>query len=262
MKQKDWAMQLGRAGYSIYPILPGTKRYTLHHWSVESSSNLKEIEDWWEDFPDDNIGINCGESGLLVVDLDSQAAYEHYRNLEWHHAGTEFMLKYHPGPVIKTRRGWHLYFNQPGDLGNTASKLGTGIDTRGIGGMVVGPGSVIDGYTYKLLHGNLSDIPNLPAWLEYLLVPRQPKRPQYRRQVPEWYASLSLIQWEKRIEDAPDGMQNNTINNAAYCLAMDGVDPEEIEEHLMNAAERGNHPLSRALATIRSGIKAALEAEE
>ena len=39
--------------------------------------------------------------------------------------------------------GLHLYFTAPDkSLGNTVGKLGRQIDTRGVGGYVVGPGSV------------------------------------------------------------------------------------------------------------------------
>ena len=32
----------------------------------------KQIRDWWEKIPTANIGISCGHSGLVVVDIDTK----------------------------------------------------------------------------------------------------------------------------------------------------------------------------------------------
>ena len=69
--------------------------------------------------------------------------------------------------------GLHLYFTAPKNapLGNTAGKLGKHVDTRGIGGYVVGPGSVCSGRFYVVV--DHAPIAPLPTWITELLVPRQ-----------------------------------------------------------------------------------------
>ena len=71
-----------------------------------------------------------------------------------------------------------------------------------------------------------------------------PSEPKARRE---------LRRWADRIEDAPDGKQNIAINLSAFILAKDfcpPLDPEEIRQELLDAAERGNHPHHRAQSTI------------
>ena len=61
---------------------------------------------------------------------------------------------------------------------------------------------------------------------------------------------------------APDGSQNNTLNQAAFAAGqlVAGGELEEAEARaaLLQAAADGNHPLSRAEATIQSGFASGL----
>jgi Bifunctional DNA primase/polymerase, N-terminal len=82
-----------------------------------------------------NLGIDCGKSGLLVV--DRPGAFASYAASTGHVLPVTF--------TITTGKGRHVYFRQlPGlPLGNSIGALaGRGIDVRGNGGFVVGPGSV------------------------------------------------------------------------------------------------------------------------
>jgi hypothetical protein len=249
---------LAKLGYAIFPILPGTKLPAIP-WKDNSTCNEEIIASWWREYPDDNAGINCGESSLLVVDVDSEDAMRALKRL-WKSESTG--LPWDDAPTVATRRGWHLYFSQPRQpLGNSVSKLALGVDTRGAGGMVVAPGSVVKGVTYQLVSGDLSAVPLLPAWLEVKLRPKLRPRREHRY-VPGWYAELELGLWEGKIISAPDGEQNNTINRAAYSLAMDRLPDDVIETRLGAAAEQGHHPRYRAAETIRSGIRAAEREED
>jgi hypothetical protein len=79
--------------------------------------------------------------------------------------------------------GFHYYFRWQHPLGNSAGKLGPGLDTRGEGGYVVVPPSIIDGSYYEWM--NEGDPAELPAWLlERLLPPpSNPPNPVERRLV-------------------------------------------------------------------------------
>lgn len=255
------AVQLANDGFVIFPIEPGTK-IAVVKWGTESTCNVECIESWWRTFPNDNIGINCGESGLMVVDLDSTEALGEFAILWLENEGLP--LDSFTGAVVKTRRGYHLYFEQFGKdmLGNTSQKLGPGIDTRGAGGMVLAPGSVVKGVTYRLVSGDLNKLPSVPQWLDDLL------RPRLRKITYEDKRRLAQMRWPKvaeaelrrhcrRIAGSPDGEQNSRINLAAYMMAryaMPPLDPEHVRAELLAAADRGNHPMSRAAATIESGL--------
>ncbi|SFQ29253.1 bifunctional DNA primase/polymerase [Actinomadura madurae] len=139
-----------------------------------------------------NVGIACGPSGLVVIDLDVPKPGEHPPP-EWDMAGVNngadafAVLCGRQGEAfpfetftVRTRRGgWQLYFQAPTEvrLTNTAGKspraLGWKIDTRAHGGYVVGPGSYVDlpdgAGSYEVVH-SVAPIP-LPEWLTGLLKP-------------------------------------------------------------------------------------------
>jgi hypothetical protein len=105
-------------------------------------------------------------SDVFVVDLDSDSACD-----AWEALGGEWDTY-----TVSTPRGWHLYFKHPGNgfhVKNSAGDLGKGIDIRGDGGFVVGPGSP---HKSGKAYGVEYDLPvtDAPAWLlEWLR--RQPK---------------------------------------------------------------------------------------
>ncbi len=117
------------------------------------------------------IGIKTGAepkgSGCIVVDLDSEAACD-----AWEAMGGDWETY-----TVETPRGWHLYFEHPGlKVGNSAGALGKGIDIRGDGGFVVGPGSPhASGKTYTVANDTaLAAVPGfLLSWLASRPVPAE-----------------------------------------------------------------------------------------
>src|SRR5262249_16232765 len=155
----------------------------LHQgWEARATTDADRIRKAWSTAPY-NVGIACRPSGLLVVDLDVPKP-ETVRPPEWdlegvvtgedvlavlaHPAGQP--LPYATYPVLTPSGGRHLYFRQPEEpLGNTAGTLGWLVDTRGVGGYVVGAGSSVDGREYL---EDLDQTPaDLPDWLFQQLVP-------------------------------------------------------------------------------------------
>jgi hypothetical protein len=76
------------------------------------------------------------------------------------------------------------------------------------------------------------------------------------------YTSKALQDECDAITGAPDGTQNDTINAAAFnvgtLVGAGAVDEKEAREVLLSAARAGNHPESRALPTIESGLRAGM----
>jgi hypothetical protein len=84
-----------------------------------------------------NLGIDCGASGLLVIDEDTPGALGQYARA----IGEKLPVTF----TVATGKGKHIYFRQPPGppLGNRTGALsGHGIDVRGDGGYVVAPASV------------------------------------------------------------------------------------------------------------------------
>ena len=60
-----------RFGWHIFPLRPGTKQPFKDLGVYQATNDLDQIRAWWKKWTAATIGINCGLSGLLVVDLDS-----------------------------------------------------------------------------------------------------------------------------------------------------------------------------------------------
>ena len=183
-------------GWAVFPCRPGDKRPAVDKWEQRACADLERVS---RHFPQgDNIGIACGPSRLVVIDLDTHGQLPDDWRLpgitdgrdvfaqlaEW--AGqTNWPVTY---SVATPTGGWHLYFAAPdgSKIRNSASFLGPLVDVRGQGGYVVGAGSVLDERAYPdnpamaaLVKGGkayeiIDDTPPapLPAWLHRLLMPR------------------------------------------------------------------------------------------
>lgn len=143
------ALQHARAsakrGWFVFPVVPDGKRPLVKKWEKEATTDTAKIEAWWEAWPDANYGIACGPSGLFVVDVDVKKGKRGTDTL----ADLELEGLCPPTFEVETPSGgWHLYYRGVGP--NSSEKLGPGIDTRGQGGYVVGPGARINGKSYTI----------------------------------------------------------------------------------------------------------------
>ena len=263
--QKDSALTLFDAGFAPFPIAENSK-IPLVRWTLDYATEREQVEDWWSNWPNDNIGINCKESALFVGDLDSADAARRYARL-WTAMEGEHPNHYGT-PIIKTPRGWHYWYDMPDPpLHNTVSLLGEGIDTRGAGGMVLGPGSVIDGVQYRMVSGDLPTTrPRpLPGWLEQRL--REFERPAASapaEPVTPWteaFARVMLAEVPKRIAVALPGRRNKVLYKASFRLrpALDALGYDRVEDELLAAAGQNGLPEYEARKTIRSALTASAE---
>jgi replicative DNA helicase len=99
-----------------------------------ASVDADQIKSWWRTYPNAMIGINCGKSGLFVVDLDMKTVdgKTNFYNLGIETGGALFSNT--------PSGGIHLVFS--GD-GKSSNKGKLGIDTRGEGGYFIAPPSEI-----------------------------------------------------------------------------------------------------------------------
>jgi Bifunctional DNA primase/polymerase, N-terminal len=248
------ALACARRGWHVFPLRPGGKRPALHGegrcprtgpchdghqgWEQRATTDPARIHASWTHGPGWNIGIACGPSGLVVIDLDTpktgavppaESAAEGIRDS----AGVLAELYQRHGQrwppatfTVATPNGRHLYFTAPPGLrlGNTAGRLGRCIDTRAAGGYVVAPGSIVAGHAYVVV--NPVDPGPLPRWLATQLAePVTPPavRPSGRAAAPAVahpgrYAWAALDGEARRVAAAPVGRRNDTLNRAAFNL--------------------------------------------
>lgn len=108
-----------------------------------------EVNQWFDDNLPANIAIITGKlSQLVVVDLDSEEAVATFRENGW----------FDGAGVVKTKRGYHLYFSYPGFEVKNSTNKSFGVDIRGEGGYVLAPPSVHGSWTpYEWKDRNILD---------------------------------------------------------------------------------------------------------
>lgn len=140
------ALALARKGFKVIPLAVGSKKPIAGEaWRDTATDDpVTILETWSRD--DYNIGVVTGE-GLIGLDIDVKGGHDGFAAL------LNLGL---PAGALKTftvetpSGGLHVYLKADIDLRNSASRLGPGLDVRGAGGYLVGPGSVIGGKAYRV----------------------------------------------------------------------------------------------------------------
>ena len=156
----DVAAAYATMGIYIFPLkVTDEQKMPLVKWGTESTTDPDTIRRWWTIWPDASIGVNCGKSGLVIVDLDVKEGKDGPGDWEKYLDGREVP---HTFKVRTPSGGWHGWYRSVGVAYKTSrGEIGPGVDIRSHGGMAVAPGS--PGYTW---HGeaplSLDDIPVMP----------------------------------------------------------------------------------------------------
>ena len=162
--QSEFAALLARSGLPVFPCEANSKLPAIKNFPQRATTDQKQVAAWWNGKPR-NIAISTGhliEGGILtVVDVDVKNDKKGDVTLfQLETEGFEFP------PTFEVRtpsNGRHLYYRASIALRQGTDTLGSGIDTRCLGGYVLAPGSVIDGKEYEVV--NKSHIALAPQWL-------------------------------------------------------------------------------------------------
>lgn len=257
-------------GLAVFPLSPGSKIPAVEAWPHAATTDRDQITRWWREAAY-NIGVATGPSGLLVVDLDRPRTPDQVAPADAHGAmcGREVLDQLAEEAGQRVPRTWsvttpsggqHLYFRRPGEaeLGNTAGRLGWKIDTRGVGGYVVGAGSMIQGRRYR------ADVIRRPAvlpdWIATQLAPPQPVEVPRAPRNAAAYALAALSGELDKLLAAVPGQRNDALNRAAFVLGrLTGaqlLDGQTARDELLSAAGRIGLPRLEAERTITSGLTA------
>lgn len=202
LSNRETALALAAAGFSVFPCHAGGEKakspMPFIKWREASTTNERQIAQWWQKWPAAAIGLDLAKSGLIVIDADrhdeSADGVEAFGALMGAH-------EFDPdsAPLVATpSQGNHHYFRQrPGEtLGSSAGALGrksdgktpSGIDVKGHGGYVIAPGTVMGEFALKdgriipagavyELWGEMSEAPVIPGWLHAMITtPLEPVR--------------------------------------------------------------------------------------
>ncbi|MEU1419205.1 bifunctional DNA primase/polymerase [Kitasatospora sp. NPDC005751] len=277
------ALAAADRGRHVLPVTPGSKKPpAVKDWEKRATLDPERIRRCWSAGPY-NIGIACGPSALLVIDLDMPKNPDDRPPETWALPGVvsghdvfALICEQHGQPypddtfTVTTPGGsTHLYFAVPPGTGlrNTSGDCGRGlgwkVDTRAGGGYVVAPGSLIAGRPYTVVRD--TDPAPLPPWLLTLLTPA-PSRPAPQASMAAGrgghsrpaYADAALRGEAANVANAPEGTRNWTLTRAARALgrfvASGQLHRGDVEQALKAGAERAGLPPRDAAATITSAL--------
>lgn len=248
------ALSVARRGWYVFPCAGKNPR--IKDWPNKASVDEKTVKTWWERWPDSNVGVACGPSGLWVIDVDDDDGRAWVAQADL------------PATLsVRTGSGGEHYYFQRGDhqLGNTAKRV-PGIDTRGDGGFVVVPPSVHPETGQAYEWGPRSRIADVPGRLvEIFGQPREVQRvaaPYVPTQVPDSYGQAALEGECAKVSGAQEGQRNETLNVAAFNLGTvvgAGLLPESVARSDLHAAAlAAGLDEMETLKTIDSGIRAGM----
>lgn len=231
----------------------------MGHGIYDASSDPARVRELFEAAPwATGYGIACGRAPhfLIGIDLDTKHGLD----------GISAMgaLAEHHGFVVPetvTVRtpsgGLHLWLagpegvTVPNSVGRPGGRLAPGIDVRGSGGYLVGPGSVTTRGRYTLAPGRpgLPAAPVPPPLLALLVSPR-PVRPERPARVSD-RQTRALVRF---VRNAAPGHRNDRLFWAA-CRAHETGVGAELEPDLIDAAVHTGLTEREALATVGSAAR-------
>ncbi|MEU1198878.1 bifunctional DNA primase/polymerase [Streptomyces sp. NPDC005813] len=225
------------------------------HGVYDASTDPRRIRELFAAAPwATGYGIACGlhPHHLIGIDLDTKSGTDSsaaLRELALRHLFTipETVV------VLTPSGGRHLWLSGPPDLvvPNSAGRLAPGIDIRGAGGYLVGPGSRTDHGVYGTAPGTAHLAPaSCPSELLRLLTP--PPRRQHPPAPPATgRQGQGLVQF---VLAAHEGQRNTRLFWAA-CRAYENGIGSELTDPLVEAAVRTGLTEHEARSTIASAAR-------
>lgn len=250
---KEAALAYARLGWKVLPVYssndpksvkPG-KQAHIKKWQDDASNDPEQIKEWWDLWPDANVGILTGAaSGIFVLDVDPK------------NGGDETLARleqqYGPLPSTVTSNtgggGRHIFFRYPSDghVGNSVNRLGPGLDIRGDNGYVLAPPSNhTSGGAYSWCEGhhpeNLEPV-EAPQWLLDKIKSKQEPAPaqppstgqeKLPKNVAKFEGADALLDYElETLAKASKGGRNDQLNKSAYYIGRI-LDAGDLDEDLV-----------------------------
>ena len=287
---KAAALTHAKNGFYVIPLVENSKRPLISDWQNRATTNPLQIDSWWSEHPNANIGIACEVSNLIVIDLDT--AKNATPPSPWRELGVkngEDVFKvicsgandaqlFETYTVNTPSGGKHLFFYDQ----NIPIKQGTEVngwwrvDTRSKGGYIVAEGSkIVNAQTNKLENyssdGKNSVVLNFPTWLRDELVPKVIRQsiisqgvtnspaPSGTPKFSNEFAQQVLTERCASIRITLEGRRNQTlIRHSTYIgkiISMGSLDEAIAAKSLLEAALASGLTHFEAVNAIKAGIK-------
>lgn len=255
MNRHETALHFVRMGWPVFPCNVKEKTPATRFGFKDASSGENQINEWWSR-KDYNLGLPTGKN-LVVLDADCEEALASVRAL-----GTK------DPPTVRTGRGWQWYFEVPEfEVRNSAGKISTGIDVRGVGGYVVAPPSIHpNGKSYEWDVFPFRLLP-FPDWLRVFTRPKTFTRDQEKKVTTfgeaTAYGRKALQKQCSRVFCSPSGTRNSTLAAAAFgigqLVASGNLSQVVSEEELIAAAMGAGLDRKSSMDTVKRCLAAGMK---
>jgi len=302
------ALAAAERGWHVFPLRAGAKQPALHGydrcprtgacadkhqgWEQRATTDPDRIRAAWAGpGASFNVGIACGPSGLVVIDLDTAKpgevpppAWAETVGVQDGHDVFTVLTEEATGcglsddtyMVATASGGLHRYYAAPAGIalrnteGDRGRGLGWKVDTRAHGGYIVAASSVLDqpgARAYRVLDDR--DPVPLPGWLTERLTPAPPPTVPAAPISPDRgersrYLDAAIHGESAKVLDAPASQRNACLYAAAVALgqlvAGGALTEVEVTAALLGASSKhvalGAYSARQASQTIASGIRA------
>jgi hypothetical protein len=248
------ALGYAARGLAVLPVRG--KIPVVAHGVNDATLDRRLIRDRFADPSVTGVGIACGPSRLIVVDLDGDDGQAEWANLAARHDG------HAPTAVADTGGGGvHVFFR--GTARSTVGALGRGIDTRGRGGYIVAPPSVHPSGRRYRWRPSSAPLAEAPGWLLDLLQPPPPPPVGEARPLPPGvlattYGQAALAGLTDDLLAAAEGTRNAALHTAARragrLVAAGELDEALARDMLTDAARAAGLSGHEIASTWRSGF--------
>jgi hypothetical protein len=224
------SVQAGRCSCPAQDCRNVGKHPRSEHGVKEATTDAAQITAWWTRWPEANIGIATG-SAVVVVDVDPRKGGD----------DTLRVLEDAHGRVPPTWRsqtgggGEHIFFLLVPGLGNSAGRLGPGLDVRGIDGYIVAPpSSHASGREYvweEEFHPDDVPLAAMPLWMIERL-----------QGAAKSGASSEPFDWAALLQGVSEGQRHEVAAKLAGHYLGLGLKPDEVEEIVLGFGRRCTPP--------------------
>ena len=158
------ALEHAAQGRPVFPCKQDKTPLTARGFK-DASKDPKQIQAWWQQWPDALIGMPTGRaSGIDVLDIDVN--HNEYTD------GFKFVKNWpqlSPVLVRTPRGGAHVWFKSDGKVHNSTDNIAPGVDTKGTGGYVIVPPSYNAKGAYVFVNDPKPYLRTAPSCRRFLL---------------------------------------------------------------------------------------------
>lgn len=243
------ALALAHRGLRVFPLGHNSNKPKWEGWTEFASNDPQSVVEMFTSErnhdgsfrplpydPGYNVGVLT--NGMVVVDVDVKDGRQ----------GWASFMRLDPDintfTVETPSGGRHYYYDTLGtSWANSAGRLGEGLDTRSFNGYVVGPGSEINGRTYKTIYdpGKYAPIP--PDVLSQLRPPREKNTTQNDFDMLDDPRIVQrAIGYLEELAPSYHGQQSQDVYDAGCMLRDFGVSEETAVSLMMQHWNERNEP--------------------